>query len=126
MTEGTIAEWMVKEGEAFTRGQILCLIETDKITNEVEAEVRRGLEARSRARQRPAAPGARAAGVFADPAASDAEVDAFVAAFKPAETGVAAKAGSAEAPAAAAAPSEAPKADAPPRSSPTARSARKR
>ena len=38
MTEGTIAEWMVKEGESFTRGQTLCLIETAKITNEVEAE----------------------------------------------------------------------------------------
>ncbi|WP_369011204.1 biotin/lipoyl-containing protein, partial [Streptosporangium carneum] len=38
MTEGTIAEWMVKEGETFKRGQTLCLIETAKITNEVEAE----------------------------------------------------------------------------------------
>jgi pyruvate dehydrogenase E2 component (dihydrolipoamide acetyltransferase) len=38
MTEGTIAEWMVKEGDAFTRGQTLCLIETAKITNEVDAE----------------------------------------------------------------------------------------
>ncbi|MEY2926996.1 MAG: hypothetical protein RL367_1473, partial [Pseudomonadota bacterium] len=38
MTEGTIAEWMVKQGDAFTRGQTLCLIETAKITNEVEAE----------------------------------------------------------------------------------------
>ena len=38
MTEGTIAEWMVSEGQAFTRGQTLCLIETAKITNEVEAE----------------------------------------------------------------------------------------
>ena len=35
MTEGTLAEWMVKEGDAFTRGQLLCLIETAKITNEV-------------------------------------------------------------------------------------------
>ena len=113
MTEGTIAEWMVKEGEAFTRGQILCLIETDKITNEVEAEydavLKRVLVPAS---DQPHPVGA-LLGVFADPAASDAEVDAFVAAFKPAETGVAAKAGSAEAPAAAAAPSEAPKVDAP-------------
>ena len=28
MTEGSLAEWMVGEGEAFTRGQSLCLIET--------------------------------------------------------------------------------------------------
>ena len=38
MTQGTLAEWMVSEGDAFKRGQTLCLIETDKITNEVEAE----------------------------------------------------------------------------------------
>ena len=38
MTEGTLAEWMVGEGDAFKKGDLLCLIETDKITNEVEAE----------------------------------------------------------------------------------------
>lgn len=38
MTEGTVAEWMVAENDTFKRGQTLCLIETDKITNEVEAE----------------------------------------------------------------------------------------
>ena len=103
MTEGTIAEWMVKEGEAFTRGQILCLIETDKITIEVEAEydavLKRVLVPAS---DQPHPVGA-LLGVFADAGASDAEVDAFVAAFKPAETGVAAKAGGGETPAAAAA-----------------------
>ncbi|MDE2404840.1 MAG: 2-oxo acid dehydrogenase subunit E2 [Sphingomonadales bacterium] len=103
MTEGTLAEWMVKEGDAFTRGQTLCLIETAKITNEVEAEydavVRRVLV--------DAGPEAHVVGtllaVFADAAATDAEVDAFVAAFRPADTAVAAKAGApAPAPAAAA------------------------
>ncbi len=38
MSEGTIAEWMVAEGSPFKKGDLLCLIETDKITNEVEAE----------------------------------------------------------------------------------------
>ena len=38
MSEGTVAEWMVAEGEPFVRGATLALIETDKITNEVEAE----------------------------------------------------------------------------------------
>lgn len=38
MSEGTVAEWMVTEGHAFKKGDLLCLIETDKITNEVEAE----------------------------------------------------------------------------------------
>jgi len=108
MTEGTVAEWMVPEGQAFTRGQVLCLIETDKITNEVEAEydavLKRVLVPAS---DQPHPVGA-LLGVFADAAATDAEVDAFVAAFKPAETGVAAKAGSAEASAPAAAPEPAP------------------
>ena len=38
MAEGTIADWMVAENAPFTRGTVLTLIETDKITNEVEAE----------------------------------------------------------------------------------------
>lgn len=38
MAEGTIAEWGVAEGQRFTRGTVLALIETDKITNEIEAE----------------------------------------------------------------------------------------
>lgn len=108
MTEGTIAEWMVQEGQAFTRGQVICLIETDKITNEVEAEydavLKRVLVPAS---DQPHPVGA-LLGVFADAAATDAEVDAFIASFKPAETGVAAKATSAEAAPAAAAPEPAP------------------
>jgi pyruvate dehydrogenase E2 component (dihydrolipoamide acetyltransferase) len=107
MTEGTVAEWMVKEGEAFSRGQVICLIETDKITNEVEAEydavLKRVLVPAS---DQPQPVGALLS-VFTDAATSDAEVDAFIAAFKPAETGVAAKAASAEA-AAPAAPEPAP------------------
>ena len=108
MTEGTVAEWMVKEGEAFTRGQVICLIETDKITNEVEAEydavLKRVLVPAS---DQPQPVGA-LLGVFTDAAATDAEVDAFVASFKPAETGVAAKATSAETAPAAATPEPAP------------------
>lgn len=38
MTEGTIAEWMVKDGDSFVKGDVICLIETSKISNEVEAE----------------------------------------------------------------------------------------
>ena len=38
MTEGVVAEWMVAEGVPFKKGDLLALIETDKITNEIEAE----------------------------------------------------------------------------------------
>jgi len=102
MTEGTIAEWMVQEGESITRGQTLCLIETAKITNEVEAEY----DAVARRVLVPAGSGAQPVGtllaVFADAAATDAEIDAFIDGFRPADTQVAARKPAA-APAAAAA-----------------------
>lgn len=111
MTEGSIAEWMVTEGQSFARGQILCLIETDKITNEVEAEydavLKRLLVPAS---ETPHPVGALLA-VFTEPAATDAEVDAFIAAFKPAGTEVAAKGGASESPAGAPAAAEAPAAE---------------
>lgn len=105
MTEGTIAEWMVNEGDAFRKGQVLCLIETAKITNEVEAEydavARRVLVGASGN----AEPVGALLAVFADADASDAEIDAFIAGFKPADTAVAAKTGGAQpAPAPAAKP----------------------
>ncbi len=102
MTEGMVAQWMVKEGDAFTKGQTLCLIETAKITNEVEAEynavVKRLIF--------PAGSEMHDVGVllavFADADTSVADVDAFIGTFKAADTQVAAKArGGKTAPAAA-------------------------
>lgn len=100
MTEGTVAEWMVKEGDAFTRGQTICLIETSKITNEVEAEY----DAVVKRLIVPAGGDAQDVGVllavFADADTADEDVAAFIADFKAANTSVAAKAGgSAPAPA---------------------------
>jgi pyruvate dehydrogenase E2 component (dihydrolipoamide acetyltransferase) len=37
MVEGTIVEWLVKEGEEIESGQVVLAIETDKATQEVEA-----------------------------------------------------------------------------------------
>src|SRR5689334_4989574 len=37
MEEGTLAKWLVKEGDAVSSGDILAEIETDKATMEVEA-----------------------------------------------------------------------------------------
>jgi len=108
MTEGTIAEWMVKEGDAFRKGQVLCLIETAKITNEVEAEYDAVLKRLLTPASDEALPVGALLGVFADADTQDAEIDAFVAAFKPAETSVAAKSGG-SAPAPAAAPAPAPR-----------------
>ena len=38
MTEGTIDEWKKKVGDAVAKGEILFSVETDKLTNDVEAE----------------------------------------------------------------------------------------
>lgn len=107
MTEGTLAEWKVGQGEAFKRGQLLCLIETAKITNEVEAEFD-GVMARILVPEGgdPHTVGTLLA-VMASPDATDADVDAFVAGFKPADTSTAAKGGDSAAPAAAPAPAPA-------------------
>src|SRR6187549_2885246 len=37
MTEGKLAKWHVKVGDAIKAGQVICEIETDKATMEVEA-----------------------------------------------------------------------------------------
>jgi pyruvate dehydrogenase E2 component (dihydrolipoamide acetyltransferase) len=91
MTQGTLAEWMVSEGDVFKRGQTLCLIETDKITNEVDAEY----DAVAKRVIIPAGGEAQSVGVllavFADADTSDADIDAFIANFKAADTSVAAK-----------------------------------
>lgn len=39
MTEGTLSEWLVAPGDRFSAGQVLYTVETEKVANEVEAEV---------------------------------------------------------------------------------------
>ena len=39
MTQGTIVEWLKKEGEPVREGEVLFLVDTEKATLEVEAEV---------------------------------------------------------------------------------------
>ncbi len=91
MTEGTLAEWMVKEGDAFKKGQTLCLIETDKITNEVDAEFDSVLRKLIVPAGGDAEPVGALLAVFADADVSDADVEAFAASFKAADTSVAAR-----------------------------------
>lgn len=38
MTEGTVQEWYKKEGDAVKKGEVICLIGSEKLTMEVEAE----------------------------------------------------------------------------------------
>jgi pyruvate/2-oxoglutarate dehydrogenase complex dihydrolipoamide acyltransferase (E2) component len=37
MTEGQVAEWLAKDGDAVSEGQALYALETDKSTSEVES-----------------------------------------------------------------------------------------
>jgi pyruvate dehydrogenase E2 component (dihydrolipoamide acetyltransferase) len=87
---GTLAEWKLEEGAAFSRGQLLCLIETAKITNEVEAEWD-GVLARVLV---PAGGDPQPVGTLLAVLAGRAsvqEVDAFIAGFRPADASVAAR-----------------------------------
>lgn len=111
MTEGTVAEWMVRQGETFKRGQLLCLIETDKITNEVEAEFDAEMARILVPGGGEPQPVGALIGVFAAPGTDAGEIDAFIAGFKPADTQVAAK--RTDAPAAIAEPAPAAPAKAP-------------
>ncbi len=86
MSEGTIAEWMVQENAPFSKGTLLTLIETDKITNEVEAETD-GRFVRILAKQGETYPVGALLAVLSDgEEASGAEIDALVAGFKQADT----------------------------------------
>ena len=81
MTEGTVAAWHVEEGAAVTRGDDLVDIETDKIVNTLEAEAD-GLLWHTAPVGETRLVGALIA-VIVDKAASSAEIDAFVAGFRP-------------------------------------------
>lgn len=93
MTEGVVAEWKVAEGQPFRKGDLLALIETDKITNEVEAEAD-GMFARLIAGAGATCQVGELIAVLAGPEERPdaAEVDAFIVGFKPADTKVASKA----------------------------------
>lgn len=86
MAEGTIAEWMVAENATFTRGTVLTLIETDKITNEIEAEAE-GRFVRILAEAGATYPVGALLAVLSDGGeATAAEIDALIAAFRPSNT----------------------------------------
>jgi pyruvate dehydrogenase E2 component (dihydrolipoamide acetyltransferase) len=78
MTEGTIADWAVAEGAAFSKGDVIALIETDKITNEYEAEFDGQLASIVVSQGETVAVGT-LLGVFAREPADKAEIEAFLA-----------------------------------------------
>lgn len=85
MQEGTITDWHVKAGSVLDKGTPVLDVETDKIVNTVESSyagtVRRVLASTGEVY----AVGALLA-VLADPAVAESDIDAFIAAFRPADT----------------------------------------
>ncbi|TQC44479.1 diaminohydroxyphosphoribosylaminopyrimidine deaminase [Rhodococcus sp. WS4] len=77
MDEGTVTEWLIEEGMSFAKGDLLCEIETSKITNELEAPFDGAL------RRIVAEPGATlpvgaVLAVSAEAAVSDAAIEEFL------------------------------------------------
>jgi pyruvate dehydrogenase E2 component (dihydrolipoamide acetyltransferase) len=81
MKEGTLSAWHVEEGQTITSGQEIMDVETDKIANAVEA-ADGGLLRRRIGEIGQIYPVKALLGVMAPPEVSDAEIDAYVAAFE--------------------------------------------
>jgi pyruvate dehydrogenase E2 component (dihydrolipoamide acetyltransferase) len=81
MREGKVSAWLVDEGTEITVGMPILDVETDKISNAVEAPDP-GLLRRKVAQPDETLPVKALLGVLADASVSDAEIDAYVAAFE--------------------------------------------
>ena len=77
MEEGTIAQWLIQEGEHFTKGQEICEIETTKIVNVLEAPFE-GTLRKILAKNGDTLIVGGFIAVCAEPQVADAEIDAFV------------------------------------------------
>ena len=77
MDEGKLTEWLIDEGTTFSKGDPLVVIETDKISNEVEAEIDSTLRKKVVDADGTYAVGA-LLGIFASDDTSDEEIDEFI------------------------------------------------
>jgi pyruvate dehydrogenase E2 component (dihydrolipoamide acetyltransferase) len=77
MVEGTLAAWLVEEGDQVEPGTEVMDVETDKSAQPVEVTVS-GVLRRKLAAEGDVAPVGALLGVIADPSVSDAEIDAFI------------------------------------------------
>ena len=82
MKEGTVAAWHVEPGGAVIVGQPVFDVETEKVTNECAAETG-GILRRQVAAKGTTLPVGALVAVIAVPEVSDADVDRFIAEFKP-------------------------------------------
>jgi len=80
MVEGTVVSWLVEEGAQITVGMPILEVESDKIANAVEAPDP-GLLRRRLAAEGDLLPVKALLGVMAPPEVSDADLDAYIAAY---------------------------------------------
>ena len=81
MREGTVQDWLVREGERIEVGTALVDVDTDKISNSVEA-ADPGLLRRIVAQSGETLPVKALLGVLAETDVSDAEIEAYISAFE--------------------------------------------
>ena len=77
MEEGTIAQWLIQEGDSFSKGQEICEIETTKIVNVLEAPFGSTLR-KIIAKDGDTLPVGGLIAVCAESSVSDAEIEQFV------------------------------------------------
>jgi pyruvate dehydrogenase E2 component (dihydrolipoamide acetyltransferase) len=82
MKEGTLAVWHVAPGAAVRAGQPVFDVETEKVTNECQAESD-GVLRRQLAAAGSTLPVGALVGVIAGADVSEAEIDRYIAEFKP-------------------------------------------
>ncbi|ENV02823.1 MULTISPECIES: 2-oxo acid dehydrogenase subunit E2 [Acinetobacter] len=78
MEEGTIAQWLIKEGDSFNKGDEICEIETTKIVNVLEAPFA-GTLRKILAKDGETLPVGGLIAVCAESEVSDAEIETFIA-----------------------------------------------
>lgn len=86
MEEGVVREWHAEEGQTLKTGDMLVVIETDKIANEVELEYDATLRRRI-AEEGDVYKVGQLIAVFAESETPDADIDDFIANFKAADAG---------------------------------------
>ena len=85
MEEGKLTEWLIEEGSSFAKGDALLVVETDKISNEIEAEFD-GLFRKKLVDVDGTYPVGALLAVFASDEITDEEVDQFINDFVPVDS----------------------------------------
>ena len=85
MEEGKLTEWLIEEGSSFSKGDPLLVVETDKISNEIEAEFD-GLCRKKLVDVDGTYPVGALLAVFASEEITDEEVDQFINDFVPVDS----------------------------------------